>query len=309
METASYWSEANPTNFKQLGDKVIKRQNDTTPHNSGQVVKKFLREKVAIDDNLILDETCIQKLEIKPPKVRRQLKRVYPKVSGPVDVPSKKVKEDLMDNVSNEEVNLGVNIAPREYKRVIYDKKTSELITDTFTVYGRKHPMREIRERLFQKHRQYMRLNSDSYFDNLDDNELVRRLSAIRKVESHETLADMKAELKVSERSRNFVNWHDGSSISNHEHVLFCIHALFDRAVFYSSAEYKEITEGQEDVDIQSIVETPELYIISRCRSNDEQLSLVETRIECLMDLHIDLNLGEIDPEYSEIALNGTMRF
>ena len=66
--------------------------------------------------------------------------------------------------------------------------------------------------------------------------------------------------------------------------------------------EYKEL-HGTE-VDIQSEVEATELYIISRCVSNDnEQLGLVDTRLECLEDFKTDLNLGtEVDQIYDGIS-------
>ena len=38
-------------------------------------------------------------------------------------------------------------------------------------------------------------------------------------------------------------------------------------------------------VDIQSEVEEPELYLLARCPSNDQQVLYSETRIEDLMDL------------------------
>ena len=42
-------------------------------------------------------------------------------------------------------------------------------------------------------------------------------------------------------------------------------------------------------VNVQAIVEKPELYIVARCKSNDEQLAYVETHTVCLKDL--DKNL------------------
>ena len=36
-------------------------------------------------------------------------------------------------------------------------------------------------------------------------------------------------------------------------------------------------------MNVQSFIETPEeLYLLGRCRSNDEQLGYVEIRTECL---------------------------
>ena len=53
----------------------------------------------------------------------------------------------------------------------------------------------------------------------------------------------------------------------------------------------------------------PEIYIVARCGSNDEQLAYVDTRVEDLMDLKNPLNLGELNPKYKGIMLRDKMRF
>ena len=116
----------------------------------------------------------------------------------------------------------------------------------------------------------------------------------------------MKEKLKKYERSRHFVTWHDASVIANHGHILFNVHVMYDHAVFYTSDEYKELTGC--NVNIQKEVEGPQLYIIVRCKSNDEQLSYIETRIECLEELKTDLQLRSIDEKYEGILLNDSMR-
>ena len=60
---------------------------------------------------------------------------------------------------------------------------------------------------------------------------------------------------------------------------------------------------------MQREVEAPELYIIGRCKSNDQQLAYIETRIECLSGLETDIQLNIIDPSCDGIILNDTMRF
>ena len=151
-----------------------------------------------------------------------------------------------------------------------------------------------------------MRLNSDSYFKNLQPTELYQRLSLLGELNPNENINYMKEKLKKYERSRNFVTWHDASVIANHGHILFNVHVMYDPAVFYTSKEYKELTGC--NVNVQSVVEQPELYIIGRCKSNDEQLSYIETRIECLEELKTDLQLSSIDEKYEVIILNDSMR-
>ena len=95
--------------------------------------------------------------------------------------------------------------------------------------------------------------------------------------------------------------------IANHGHILFCVNILYDPAVFYTSKEYK-ILHG-DDVNIQSQIEIPELYIIGRCKSNDEQLGYISTRVECLKYLSEGIVINELDESYDKsFILNDVMR-
>jgi hypothetical protein len=72
------------------------------------------------------------------------------------------------------------------------------------------------------------------------------------------------------------------------------LHVLYDSAVFYTNEEYKLIT--QRKVDIQTIVESPEVYIVARSSSSDvEQLSYVDSRLECLEEISLPLTTKEGD--------------
>ena len=108
-----------------------------------------------------------------------------------------------------------------------------------------------------------MRLNSDTYFENLNEAELFERLSSLGELNMNRNINDMKETLREYERTRHFVIWHDASVITNHGHILFNIHVLSDPAVFYTREEYKKLTGY--DVNIQREVKAPELYIIGRC--------------------------------------------
>ena len=54
-----------------------------------------------------------------------------------------------------------------------------------------------------------MRLNSDAYFENIQQAELYERVSFLGEVNLDENINDMKERLKEYERSRHFVVWHD----------------------------------------------------------------------------------------------------
>ena len=301
LEQASTWTDETVVNWKHLGDQCIRDQNNNIPANSGQITKEYLFDK---QNNEGFHFTFNGKDQVKKERVRRSLKRVYSRVSVPADVSSKKVKLSLEEKVRSGEIDIGVNIVEKEYKKLIINE-LSEVVTHTFSVHGRKHPLKKLRVKLFKKYHRYMRLNPDSYFENLGREELFRRLADINEFEPNENIEEMKEKLKKCERSRHFQIWHDGSVIVNHGHILFCVNILYDPAVFYTSAEYLE--KMGEDLNIQHIVESPELYIIGRCGSNDEQVGYIETRVDCVKDLKTSLNLHDIDQAY-DIALNDTIR-
>ena len=113
--------------------------------------------------------------------------------------------------------------------------------------------------------------------------------------------------MKTYERTRCLQVWHDGSDNINHGHILFCVNLMYDNAVFYTAAEYSSLTN--KHVNVQRTVEAPELYIIARCASNDEQLAYINTRVEGLVGLKEGLQLGEIDEQYEGIVIHDQMRF
>ena len=57
--------------------------------------------------------------------------------------------------------------------------------------------------------------------------------------------------------------------------------------------EYKE-KYGQA-LNVQAEIERPELYIIGRCRANEEQLGYIDTRVVCLKGLEHNLTVNGID--------------
>ena len=93
------------------------------------------------------------------------------------------------------EIEIRVNIVQREYKKFVVNK-SGDVVTDTFTVYGRKHPLSNLRAKLLKKHHHLMRLNSDDYFDNIQGEELFRRLNLIGELNLNENINDMKQKLK-----------------------------------------------------------------------------------------------------------------
>ena len=102
----------------------------------------------------------------------------------------------------------------------------------------------------------------------------------------------LKAKLKEISHTRHLKIWHDLSTVANHGHLIFMIACLYDPALFYTNNEYERKTKRK--VDVQTIIESPEVYIVARSSSSDvEQLSYVETRLECLEEINLPLATEE----------------
>ena len=196
----------------------------------------------------------------KSERVCRQKKRLLSSVSGPADHSAKKAKLALEEKIRSGEIDIGKNVVEKVIQKRGYDKTSGRIVVNTFTIYARKHALRTLRVKFFNNYKKFMRLNPDPYFDNISKEELVKRFKYIGEtIDASENLYDLRERLKAFERTRSLQLWHDGSCITNHGHILFCINVLYDRAVFYTS-EYEQ--KFKEKKDIQRLVETPELYLI-----------------------------------------------
>ena len=243
--------------------------------NCGQIAKDYLLSR---EKNGFLF-TFAGKDESKE-VIRRKLKRVAD-TAVPCDVSARKVKKMLTDELESGKVSIGHSINPKKYLK--FTIKKGIISTTEFTV-GRKHTLYEIREKLFKKHKTFMRLHTDLYYDNLSANKIEEGLSFLGELDEKMNIDDMKMMLKDFERSRNIQIWHDASTVANHSHVIFSANILYDAAVFYTNDEYQK--KFGKNIDIQSEVESPELYIIGRCKSTDEQIAYIETREACLKELN-----------------------
>ena len=305
LQRAALWTDEDDLNGKwtELGQECIKI-NGKIPLNAGQIAKSFLHK---MEEEHGFTFTYKGKNSSGKRKIRRSKLELTSGVSFPVEPTRKKLKLGLKEMVESGQIDIGENIVEREYIATVYEKSTGKLVPRKFSVFGRKHTLRKIRIKLFSKYKRYMRLNPDSYFDDLCRDDVIKRLQAINEFYTNdEELDDMKTRLKMFERTRNLQIWHDGSVLNNHGHILFCINVLYDSAVFYTSLEYEELFGSA--VNVQRMVETPEIYIIARCRNNDEQLAYVNTRMEDLMDLKNGISVDDLDDTFNGIILTDVMR-
>ena len=177
---------------------------------------------------------------------------------------------------------------PQTFKEVIL--KDGHVTTDTFTVSGRKIPLSDIRERTLKEHEQLglIRAYTDEYYDAMTREAIMKRLTQLgesAKVSEAAELNDTKEYLKGIERIRHLMIWADNSTLLNHGYLLMTVNVLYDEAVFFTNKEMEE--EGKGTIDVQSLVEKPQVYILAQCGSSEaEQLAYINTRKICLEGLN-----------------------
>lgn len=160
-----------------------------------------------------------------------------------------------------------------------------------FTTEGRKIPLTQIRQKMLQIHKPFLRASHTEYYDNLQEEAMKERLEELYElVNTISTKDEMKKKLMEIETTRHLMVWLDNSTVANHGYLVCLVTCLYDPAVFLTNAEY-EIKSGQK-ISVQSIIETPEVHFIARCGSSDgEQLMYIETRCECIRELKQPLML------------------
>jgi len=138
---------------------------------------------------------------------------------------------------------------------------------------------------MFKDHKPFLRAVSENSHSNLSGEAVKKRLKALNEL-TDENLSEenMKEKLRLLETTRHLLVWLDNSTVGNHGYLVCLITCLYDPAVFLTSKEYKAKT-GQT-LNIQKLVETPEVHFIARCGSSDSELLMYsETRLECIQGL------------------------
>ena len=118
-------------------------------------------------------------------------------------------------------------------------------------ILGRKEPLMKIREKTLVQLRKYMRLKPDNYYENISLDNIKQQLMRINEYGDNDlskTKEELLTRLKLHERRRFFTLWHDGSTISNHSHILMTVMCTYDKAIYMTNEEYEE-TYGKHNTD------------------------------------------------------------
>ena len=107
--------------------------------------------------------------------------------------------------------------------------KDNNIITEDIVTEGRKVPLKEIRSKILKDHQNYMRVYSNQHYIAEKD----QMLEFLKKYNEYypqfDTLSvnEIRFKLGVLNQTQNLMFWHDGSSISNHSHLMIMVSCTF----------------------------------------------------------------------------------
>ena len=145
-----------------------------------------------------------------------------------------------------------------------------------------------------------IRDNTDSYFAGLTEMEIKNKLKSLN--EEYDpacTESELRDKLIKISRQRHLKIWHDHSEISGHSHFLVLVSAVYDPAFYLTPTE---LDNKGISLDIQTVVEEPEIHILARSASSlQDQQMFSECRKECINKLDQDLHTQQGTPVHDVV--------
>ena len=110
---------------------------------------------------------------------------------------------------------------------------------DLLTDVGSKIPLDTIWQKTLNKHQDFMQNVSDDFYNKTPQTKITEELQHID--EFSPSMNDLlSSKLKQLHHTCHLALWHDGSTLSNHIHLLMMVNVLYDSTIFYTSEEYKQ---------------------------------------------------------------------
>ena len=268
---------------QQINWSKFAREHNVPGKNNGQVLKEFA------DENGI-DTFQLDKRE-KGTRVRaKKLRLPGNDISVPVHTAPDTIKQQVDDMIKSGEFMLGEQCNPNTIEKVTI--KNGQIKKDISTVYGRKIPLIDLRRKLLEKHEPYMHLHSDTEIASMSRTDLKQTLRD-HNIEfcDMNTDEDLRELLSQAERTRTLGIWHDHSTLLGHGYILVTVKVMYDTAVFKTTTEMAPTTRQSFPTRaIQSLVEEPDIHILAMSSSSiEDQVSLIQDRIQCMKDLSTKL--------------------
>ena len=214
------------------------------------------------------------------------------RISIPIEETNECLNKKLKESIANGTYLIGNLIVPQKFEKTVL--RNNKIIVEEVEIRGRKIPMAEIRKKMLKNHREYMRLRSNAEFSEFTREKITEELKQLNELPNNfennlkETLIEKR---KTLERTRHLMFWHDGSTLACHSHILMTFNTIYDPAVHLTDEEY--FNKYGLNINIQSEVEKPFLYIMARCPSNEQQILYIEERLEDIFELKNTIELPD----------------
>ena len=153
------------------------------------------------------------------------------------------------------------------------------------TAMGRKFSLTAIRQKLVDKHRHLMRINTNTQINKMSSIDILALVakvapSALPEFESKD-IQYMQTLLRVCQRNRALWVWSDHSVLLGYGLVLILVGAVYDPLVYLTDDEVAK--SNKSTMTVQEMVEQGEVYIMAHCSSSSaDQAGLIPERVACL---------------------------
>ncbi len=282
------WPSAK-VNWSQLA-----RDHNVGGKNGGQVVKEFC-EASGIEVAAISGST--------PHRRNRAAKKrlLGGEISSPALPPPSTIKDELKNLMEGGRFLLGEACAPYTLRK----SKTKAGVVEVYDlqVQGRKIALIDLRQKLLERQKKYMRLLSDSDIDKLTTNEAIEVLRVMRCDISNAEDGELRERVRHNQRHRTLVLWHDHGTVLGNGLILITVHVVYDTAVYLTNGEFREKT-GHPSINLQTLIEQPEIHMMAMGSSSiDDQAALIADRVECLLELEQPITTPEGIPIHDHLKL------
>jgi hypothetical protein len=185
-------------------------------------------------------------------KQKRSLKKYEDSdISMPALPTSKKLKLQEKELIETNVISIGSPCCPLPvtyYKKGVKYEKTA---------MGRKYSLSEIRQKLTDKHRPLMRLNSHSEINEMSRKDILELISkvapsALPEFESKE-VHTMRTLLTMCQRNRSMWVWSDHSVLLGYGLVVIVVGVVYDPLVYLTDEEVAR--SSKSTMSVQEIVE------------------------------------------------------
>lgn len=124
---------------------------------------------------------------------------------------------------------------PKRYKKIVMNSDGT-LKEVEFTVSGREIPLTELRKRELDRFEKLGIVHgyTNEEHEQMSDDQITEQLKVLGEIENNSayTPGQRRERLIKFQRTRHLMIWGDGSTILNHDHLLYLVQAVYDPAFY-----------------------------------------------------------------------------